>query len=57
MPHQDRPDVDAIEGLTSAIIVDQERLGAKPRSRAVSRITLGMVAELRSTPEETAEGH
>lgn len=32
MPHQDRPDVDAIEGLTSAIIVDQERLGANPRS-------------------------
>ncbi|MDO4898729.1 MAG: excinuclease ABC subunit UvrA [Rothia sp. (in: high G+C Gram-positive bacteria)] len=32
MPHQDRPNVDAIEGLTSAIIVDQERLGANPRS-------------------------
>lgn len=32
MPHQDRPDVDSIEGLTSAIIVDQERLGANPRS-------------------------
>lgn len=32
MPHQDRPDIDAIEGLTSAIIVDQERLGANPRS-------------------------
>lgn len=32
MPHQDRPDVDAIEGLTSAIIVNQERLGSNPRS-------------------------
>lgn len=32
MPHQDRPEVDSIEGLTSAIIVDQERLGANPRS-------------------------
>lgn len=57
MPHQDRPDVDATEGLTSAIIVDQEQLGANPRSRAVSRITLGMVAELRSAREETAEEH
>ncbi|WP_237200304.1 ATP-binding cassette domain-containing protein [Rothia nasimurium] len=32
MPHQDRPEVDSIEGLTSAIIVDQERLGSNPRS-------------------------
>lgn len=32
MPHQDRPEVDSIEDLTSAIIVDQERLGANPRS-------------------------
>src|SRR5215218_8698849 len=27
-----RPDVDLLEGLTTAIIVDQERLGANPRS-------------------------
>src|SRR4051812_16141728 len=27
-----RPDVDVLEGLTTAIIVDQERLGADPRS-------------------------
>ena len=27
-----RPDVDVLEGLTTAIIVDQERLGANPRS-------------------------
>ncbi|KRF17216.1 daunorubicin resistance protein DrrC [Nocardioides sp. Soil797] len=27
-----RPDVDHLEGLTTAIIVDQERLGANPRS-------------------------
>lgn len=32
MPHQDRPQVDAVAGLTSAIIVDQERLGSNPRS-------------------------
>ena len=27
-----RPDVDHLEGLTTAIIVDQERMGANPRS-------------------------
>ncbi len=32
MPTLARPEVDRLEGLTSAIIVDQERLGANPRS-------------------------
>src|SRR5215218_10298595 len=32
MPTLSRPDVDALEGLTTAILVDQERLGANPRS-------------------------
>ncbi|GAB2982248.1 ATP-binding cassette domain-containing protein [Actinotalea caeni] len=32
MPTLSRPDVDALDGLTPAIIVDQERLGANPRS-------------------------
>ncbi|MCG5434314.1 excinuclease ABC subunit UvrA [Mycobacterium sp. MYCO198283] len=32
MPTLSRPDVDTLEGLTAAIIVDQERLGANPRS-------------------------
>ncbi|MBK0418417.1 excinuclease ABC subunit UvrA [Leucobacter sp. CSA1] len=32
MPSQPRPDVDVLEGLTTAIIVDQERMGANPRS-------------------------
>src|SRR5471032_2825844 len=32
MPTQARPDVDVLEGLTTAIIVDQERLGANARS-------------------------
>ncbi len=27
-----RPDVDSLEGLTAAIVVDQERMGANPRS-------------------------
>ena len=32
MPTLARPDVDVLEGLTTAILVDQERLGANPRS-------------------------
>jgi excinuclease UvrABC ATPase subunit len=32
MPHLARPDVDVLDGLTTAIIVDQERIGANPRS-------------------------
>jgi excinuclease ABC A subunit len=32
MPALARPDVDVLEGLTTAIIVDQQRMGADPRS-------------------------
>jgi excinuclease UvrABC ATPase subunit len=32
MPSLARPDVDRLEGLTTAIIVDQERMGGNPRS-------------------------
>jgi excinuclease ABC A subunit len=32
MPTLARPDVDVLDGLTTAIIVDQERMGAHPRS-------------------------
>ena len=32
MPTLARPDVDVLDGLTAAIIVDQERIGANPRS-------------------------
>ncbi len=32
MPTLARPDVDVLDGLSTAIIVDQERLGANPRS-------------------------
>ena len=32
MPSLARPEVDVLEGLTTAIVVDQERLGADPRS-------------------------
>src|SRR5438045_7175626 len=39
MPTLARPDVDSLEGLTTAIIVDQERMGANARS------TLGTVTD------------
>ncbi|MCL3837162.1 ATP-binding cassette domain-containing protein [Aeromicrobium duanguangcaii] len=32
MPTTARPDVDVLDGLTTAILVDQERMGADPRS-------------------------
>src|ERR671921_688112 len=32
MPSMARPEVDLLDGLTTAIIVDQERMGANPRS-------------------------
>ncbi|MGQ0678658.1 MAG: ATP-binding cassette domain-containing protein [Actinomycetota bacterium] len=32
MPAHSRPDVDVLDGLTTAIIVDQQRMGADPRS-------------------------
>jgi excinuclease UvrABC ATPase subunit len=32
MPTLTRPEVDVLEGLTTAILVDQERMGANPRS-------------------------
>src|SRR6202142_1341670 len=32
MPTLARPDVDVLEGLTTAIVVDQERMGGNPRS-------------------------
>jgi excinuclease ABC A subunit len=39
MPTLDRPEVDVLDGLTTAIIVDQERLGAHARS------TIGTVTD------------
>ncbi len=39
MPTLDRPEVDFLDGLTTAIIVDQERIGGNPRS------TLGTVTD------------
>lgn len=40
MPSMARPDADVLQGLTTAIIVDQERIGANPRS------TVGTVSDI-----------
>ncbi len=53
MPSLARPEVDHLEGLTTAIIVDQERMGANPRStvgtatdaNAMLRILFSRLAE------------
>lgn len=53
MPSMARPDVDVLEGLTTAILVDQERMGANARStvgtvtdvNALLRILFSRVAE------------
>ncbi len=55
MPTTARPDVDLLEGLTPALIVDQERLGGNPRSTvgtatdavAVLRLLYSRIAEPR----------
>ena len=39
MPTLSRPDVDLLEGLTTAIIVDQERMGANPAPPSAPRPT------------------
>ncbi|ATG52673.1 daunorubicin resistance protein DrrC [Brachybacterium vulturis] len=55
MPQLARPDVDSLEGLTTAIIVDQERMGANVRS------TVGTVTDanayLRTLFSRLAEPH
>ena len=40
MPTMARPDVDVLSGLTTAILVDQERIGSNPRS------TVGTVSDI-----------
>ena len=44
MPTLSRPEVDVLDGLTTAIIVDQERLGANPRS------TVGTATDANAMP-------
>lgn len=58
MPTPSRPDVDVLEGLTTAIVVDQEPMGANPRSTvgtatdvgALLRILFSRVGEPRIGP-------
>jgi len=58
MPTLSRPDVDVLEGLTTAIIVDQERMGANARStvgtvtdaNALLRILFSRLGEPRIGP-------
>jgi excinuclease UvrABC ATPase subunit len=58
MPTLSRPDVDVLDGLTTAIIVDQERMGANPRStvgtatdaNALLRILFSRLGEPRIGP-------
>lgn len=40
MPSMARPDVDVLQGLTTAILVDQERIGSNPHS------TVGTVSDI-----------
>jgi excinuclease UvrABC ATPase subunit len=58
MPTLSRPEVDYLDGLTTAIIVDQERMGANPRStvgtatdaNAMLRILFSRIGEPRIGP-------
>ena len=49
MPSLSRPDVDALHNLSAAIIVDQERLGANPRS------TVGTVTDAHTDSRPAAQ--
>src|SRR2546425_2621584 len=47
MPTLARPEVDVLEGLTTAIIVDQQRMGANPRSTVGTATDANAMAMLR----------
>jgi excinuclease UvrABC ATPase subunit len=55
MPQLARPDVDELQGLTTAIIVDQERMGANVRSTVGTVTDAG--AHLRTLFSKLAEPH
>jgi excinuclease ABC A subunit len=46
MPTQARPEVDVLEGLTTAIIVDQERMGADARSTVGTATDVGAMLRI-----------
>ena len=70
LPTTARPDVDVLEGLTNAIVVDQERIGSNPRStvgtvtdaNAILRIVqpprphIGRLAYSFNTPSVSSHG-
>ena len=65
MPTLARPDVDVLEGLTTAIIVDQQRMGGDARStvgtatdvNAMLRILFSRLGELRLDVGHLPVGH
>ncbi|MBC7459863.1 MAG: excinuclease ABC subunit UvrA [Thermoleophilia bacterium] len=46
MPHHGKPDVDFIDGLSTAVIVDQKRLGGGPRSTVGTTTDINPVMRL-----------
>ncbi|WP_029106521.1 excinuclease ABC subunit UvrA [Mycobacterium sp. URHD0025] len=46
MPNLARPEVDVLEGLTTAIIVDQQRMGADPRSTVGTATDTGAMVRI-----------
>ncbi len=46
MPTLARPDVDVLEGLTTAIIVDQQRMGSDPRSTVGTATDAGVMLRI-----------
>src|SRR5690348_10868845 len=46
MPNLARPDVDVLEGLTTAIIVDQQRMGSDPRSTVATATDTGAMLRI-----------
>ena len=55
MPTLDRPDVDTLDGLTTSIIVSQERLGANVRSTVGTVTDANALLPLYVRPPEAEE--
>src|SRR5688572_1589338 len=55
MPTLGRPDVDVLEGLTTAIIVDQERMGANARSTVGTVTDANAMLRVLRSEEHTSE--
>src|SRR5688572_13261900 len=55
MPTLGRPDVDVLQGLTTAIIVDQERMGANARSTVGTVTDANAMLRVLFSEEHTSE--